>query len=131
MSRGEVTGEYADSGNTYHGYLCGRDGGFTTFDVPGGGIGNFLGTYPWGLNIVGMVTGFNYDDNGLAHGFLRTPDGSLTIIEAPGTGNQGTYTQKINPEAQIAGPTGSYSTKCERVSDVTPDRPLICVGLEY
>ena len=100
---GQMTGEYADANNGYHGYLRNAAGRFVEFTVPGGGTDNANGTYPFSMNIWGLVTGFSSDPNGNATGFVRFPDGTLDSFQAPGQGNLATFAYIGNALNEIVG----------------------------
>lgn len=102
-AEGQVTGEYADANNGYHGYLRFADGRQVEFTVPGGGTDNANGTYPASLNSFGTITGFSYDPSGFPQGFVRFFDGTLDAFQAPAPGNQGTFPFAINLWGQFTG----------------------------
>src|SRR5436190_3912813 len=81
---GAITGWYTDSALVSHGFLRDRNGGFTTFDVPGAEVGP--GTFPFAISPGGEITGFY--DNGINanHGFLRDKKGVITTFDVPGAG---------------------------------------------
>src|SRR5213596_1214685 len=56
---GAITGWYTDSALVSHGFLRDKNGGFTTFDVPGATAGP--GTFPFAISAGGEITGF-YDN---------------------------------------------------------------------
>jgi hypothetical protein len=100
---GQLTGEYADANNGYHGYVRNANGSFTEFTVPGGGTNNANGTYPAALNIWDTVTGFSYDANGFATGFVRFATGTIDSFQAPSPGNLGTFPMGSNLWNQFTG----------------------------
>lgn len=100
---GQITGEYADANNGYHGYLRRADGGQVEFTVPGGGTNNANGTYPASLNLWGTISGFSFDPNGFPSGFVRFADGTLDVFQAPVPANQGTFPFAINFWGQFTG----------------------------
>lgn len=100
---GDITGEYADINNGYHGYVRDIRGRFVEFTVAGGGTNNANGTYPAALNIWGTVTGFSYDANGFATGFVRFANGTIDSFQAPALGNLGTYPYGNNVSDQFTG----------------------------
>jgi hypothetical protein len=69
-----ITGSFNDGHDTNHGFLRARNGGVTTFDVPGAGTKFHQfpnqGTVPLGINPEGVIMGFYVDENGAHHGFL-------------------------------------------------------------
>jgi hypothetical protein len=71
---GVITGSFNDGHDTNHGFLRARNGGITTFDVPGAGTKPHQfpnqGTVPLGINPEGVIMGFYVDENGAHHGFL-------------------------------------------------------------
>jgi hypothetical protein len=99
----QMTGEYADPNNGYHGYVRNAAGRFVEFTVPGGGADNANGTYPFSMNIWGLVTGFSADPNGNVTAFVRFADGTLDSFQAPGQGNLATYAYIGNALDQIVG----------------------------
>lgn len=100
---GQMTGEYADPNNGYHGYLRNAAGKFVEFTVPGGGTNNANGTYPYSLNILGTVTGFSFDPNGNVTAFVRFADGTLDSFQAPGEEGFGTWAFGNNDLNQLTG----------------------------
>ena len=70
---GAVTGEYIDSNDVQHGFVCAPDGRISEFDAPGAGsvAGNYEGTVPLGINAAGEITGAYFDNNYVLHAFLR------------------------------------------------------------
>jgi len=56
---GSIAGDYLYSSDVYHGFLRHPDGKFTEFDAPGADTtaGDFNGTIPEGVNLVGAITG--------------------------------------------------------------------------
>src|SRR6202034_3835905 len=80
---GQMTGEFADPNNGYHGYVRNAAGRFVEFTVTGGGPDNANGTYPFSVNIWGLVTGFSADPNGNPTGFVRFANGTLDSFQAP------------------------------------------------
>src|SRR5208283_2728844 len=80
--------------------------GFTTFEAPGAGAGQFQGTAAIAINAAGTVVGLYVDSSGAFHGYVRTPSGVFTSFMAKdaGTGaNQGTIPFSINASGVIAG----------------------------
>jgi len=80
---------------------------FITFDAPGVGTGQYVGTAGFTINDQGVIVGWVIKDANLVHhGFLRTPDGKITTIDAPGAGTdycEGSVLFGLNPEGTIAG----------------------------
>lgn len=70
---GVITGVYDDATGTPHGFLRSPEGGFTTFDVPGGS----LFTSPIALNLEGAIVGYYGNESGVTRPFLRYPDGTF------------------------------------------------------
>ncbi len=92
----------------FHGFLRAPDGGLTSFDAPGAGIGGSgeQGTLPADINPTGTITGFYGDASAAFHGFVRAPDGSFTTFDAPGAApgfQRGTVPTSINQSGVIAG----------------------------
>lgn len=100
---GQMTGEFADPNNGYHGYVRNAAGRFVEFTVPGGGTDNANGTYPFSVNIWGLVTGFSADPNGNPTGFVRFANGTLDSFQAPGQGNLATFAYIGNALNQFVG----------------------------
>jgi hypothetical protein len=100
---GQMTGEYADPNNGYHGYVRDAAGRFVEFTVQDGGTNNANGTYPAALNLWGLVSGFSYDANGFPSGFLRFPNNTLDAFQAPAPNNQGTFLFGNNDWGQFTG----------------------------
>lgn len=103
---GQITGIYEDISVGLHGFLRQPDGTIITFDVPGAGSGNGLGTFGQAINPAGKIAGFYFDpDNpeGLAHvhAFLRQPDGTIIIFDGPEATS--TYVAAISPDGDITG----------------------------
>ncbi len=67
---GDVTGDYLDGNNVYHGFVRDKHGAFTTIDVPGAGTGEFQGTLPVNNDAPGGITGVYLDAGNVYHGFL-------------------------------------------------------------
>ena len=88
------------------GFVRSHDGKFITFDVPGGGTGNFQGTEVSSINDAGVITGYVTDPSGAFHGYLRSPHGDLSAIDIPGAGtatNQGTQPGTTNRWDEVVG----------------------------
>jgi hypothetical protein len=83
---GVIVGNYYDAYRVSHGFLRKPDGTFTTFDAPGAGTvpSDSNGTFPMGINLLGMVAGYYNDSNLVSHCFIRTPDGNVTTFDVPG-----------------------------------------------
>src|SRR5260370_18296786 len=93
----------------------GHAGLFTTFDVPGAGLGAQQGTYSLSINPAGVLTGQYLDLNNVFQGYRRTVDGTITAIDVLGAGaaaGQGSNPHSISPSGEIAGyyadPGGRY-----------------------
>ena len=54
---GQITGIYEDISVGLHGFLRQPDGTIITFDVPGAGSGNGLGTFGQAINPAGKIAG--------------------------------------------------------------------------
>jgi hypothetical protein len=103
---GAITGWSTDSAFVSHGFLRDRNGGFTTFDVPGAGTGAGQGTFPFAISNGGEITGFYVDATNANHGFLRDKKGVITTYDVPdaGTGpGQGTFGGGLTPNGTIMG----------------------------
>jgi len=73
---GEITGVYADSNGTFHGFVRAAASPFTitTFDAPGAaGTGILHGTVAYSINAAGDIVGTYSDANSVFHCFLRNP----------------------------------------------------------
>lgn len=92
---GVIVGNYDDANAVSHGFLRWPNGTFTTFDSPGAGTvpSDSNGTFPEGINVLGVVAGYYNDSNLVSHGFIRTPDGKITTFDVPGA--------DINPADQL------------------------------
>ena len=100
--RGDLTGAAVDSSLTAHGFLRTHDGNFVSFDVPGGGVGNYNGTWPGSINSSDAICGTYGDENdGLNQGFVRNSDGSIVPFAAPGAVQTSPF--DINDSGEIAG----------------------------
>ena len=99
---GAITGWATDSALVSHGFLRDRNGGFTTFDVPGAGTGAGQGTFPFAISLGGEITGFYVDGTNANHGFLRDAKGVITTFDVPGA-DQGTFGGGFTPEGGIMG----------------------------
>jgi hypothetical protein len=71
-----VAGNYIDVSDVNHGFVRGKHGAITTFDVPGAGTGPGQGTVPFCNNPVDAITGVYIDASDVNHGFLRSPQHS-------------------------------------------------------
>jgi len=103
---GVLTGTYFDTNSAYHAFVRAKDGTFTFFEVPGGGTGQYQGTYPTSINSSGQIIGPYFDSANLQHGFLREADGSITTFDVAGAGTgafQGTVPEENNDEGLIIG----------------------------
>ena len=83
-----------------------------TFDAPGADTtpGDYNGTYPSGINALGVIAGSYQSTDTVFHGFLRSPGGKFTTFQAPGADTtagsyNGTSPSAINDLGVI---TGSY-----------------------
>ena len=106
---GAITGDYLDASGVYHGFLRVPEGSFTSFEAPGADTtpGDFNGTFPANINLLGAITGDYLDASEVSHGFLRSPDGTFTTFDAPGAGTsafQGTVPTANN----LLGATTGY-----------------------
>jgi hypothetical protein len=84
-----------------------------SFDAPGADLNpdDYNGTYPSGINALGVIAGSYQGADTVYHGFLRSPDGQFTTFEAPGADTtagsyNGTSPSSINDFGVI---TGSFS----------------------
>jgi hypothetical protein len=101
---GSIAGDYLDSSDVYHGFLRHPDGKFTEFDAPGADTtaGDFNGTIPEGVNLVGAITGVYYDTNSASHGFLRIPSDENQLLQ------KSNYERNpVNRVSQMVIPNGS------------------------
>jgi hypothetical protein len=103
---GAVTGYYAATDGSLHGFVRNPLGTITTFDGPDATCsGNFsFCTSPVGINLQGAITGF-YCDAVTCHGFLRAPSGTITAFDPPESVDTQFFTGGINRAGVI---TGSY-----------------------
>jgi hypothetical protein len=83
---GAVTGSYADTNASLHGFVRDPWGTITTFDGPGATCPNYFSicTWPVGINLQAAITGY-YCDAVTCHGFLRTPGGTIVGFDPPGS----------------------------------------------
>jgi predicted membrane protein len=103
---GAVTGYYADTNASLHGFVRGPLGAITTFDGPDATCSSYFSvcTNPVGINLQGSITGF-YCDAVTCHGFLRPPGGTIIAFDPPGS----TFTYFNTGGINLAGViTGSY-----------------------
>lgn len=103
---GVLTGDYFDENSAYHAFVRAKDGALTTFEVPGGGTGQYQGTYPTSINFSGQIIGTYFDSTNLQHGFLREANGSTVTFDVSegGTGAfQGTSPEENNNAGLIVG----------------------------
>jgi hypothetical protein len=98
---GSVTGSYADSKNSIHGFILSPGDKITEFSLPGF-VGSGVGTFPTGINDGGVVAGWFQDEVLRSRGFLRAANGKVTVFDAPGSETY-TYTQTINFGGSVAG----------------------------
>lgn len=103
---GAVTGYYADTNASLHGFVRTPLGTITTFDGPGATCSSYFSTCtsPVGINLQGAITGF-YCDAVTCHGFLRAPGGTITAFDPPESVFTQFSTGGINQAGVI---TGSY-----------------------
>jgi predicted membrane protein len=103
---GAVTGYYADTNASLHGFVRTPWGTITTFDGPDATCSGYFSvcTSPVGINLQGAITGF-YCDAVTCHGFLRAPGGTIIAFDPPGSVFTQSYTGGINLAGVI---TGSY-----------------------
>jgi len=109
----EIAGVFADSSGKYHGfvYTAGNPTpAFTTFDVPGAGVGAVIrGTASASINSGGDISGVYSDSSGVSHGFLRAgATGTITApLDAPNAATSGMFAGtvliSINATDQITG----------------------------
>jgi hypothetical protein len=83
-----------------------------SFDAPGADTtpGDYNGTYPSGINALGVIAGSYQSADTVYHGFLRSPGGEFITFQAPGADTtagsyNGTNPSSINDLGVI---TGSY-----------------------
>src|ERR1700676_1234557 len=81
-----------------------------TFDAPGADLtaGDNNGTYPSGINALGVIAGSYQSADTVFHGFLRSRGGEFITFEAPGADTtagsyNGTYPTSINDRGAITG----------------------------
>jgi hypothetical protein len=100
---GAVTGYYADTNASFHGFVRSPFGSITTFDGPDATCPSYFSvcTNPVGINQQGAITGY-YCDAVTCHGFLRAPGGTITPFDAPGGAN-GTWPTGINDAGEVVG----------------------------
>jgi hypothetical protein len=74
---GAITGSYLDASGVWHGFLRSPNGTFTKLDAPGADLtpGNFNGTFPSQINLLGVIVGYYTDASAVAHGFVLAPCG--------------------------------------------------------
>ena len=94
-NHGEIVGAYLDAAGVAHGFLRGRDGEFTTIDVP-----DARATIVFDINDRGQMAGTYIDQGGSVRGFRRDRSGEVTTIDAPGAVQ--TRVRGINNRGQIA-----------------------------
>jgi hypothetical protein len=72
---GAVTAGYLDANSVNHGFLRSPDGQFRNIDVPAAytAPGSNSGTFPVGINDLGVIAGFYTDENYTDHGFVAVP----------------------------------------------------------
>src|SRR6204780_3744848 len=79
---GAVTGYYADTNASLHGFVRTPLGTITTFDGPDAMCSSYFSicSSPVGINLQGAITGF-YCDAVTCHGFLRPPGGTIISFD--------------------------------------------------
>ena len=92
---GQMVGIYVDQLGVQHGYVTGKQGGFTTIDFPGASSTSGLG-----INNQGDVSGFYTDNAGNTHGYLLQR-GTFTSFDFPNAIT--TFPIGINDKDQIVG----------------------------
>ncbi len=102
---GAVTGYYADTNASLHGFVRAPFGTITTFDGPGATCPSYFSTCttPVGINLQGAITGY-YCDAVTCHGFLRAPGGAIIAFDPPGSVFTDSTTGGINLAGAITGP---------------------------
>jgi len=103
---GAVTGYYADTNASLHGFVRTPLGTITTFDGPDATCPGYFSTCtsPVGINLQGAITGF-YCDSVTCHGFLRPPGGTIISFDPP----ESVFTYFNTGGINLAGViTGSY-----------------------
>src|SRR5207302_453897 len=81
-----------------HGFVRDAQGNITTFDVPGGVVGN---TFVQAINNPGQIAGTYQDSNFHNQGYVRDVQGGFATFDVPGQG--GIFGVRINNLGQIAG----------------------------
>jgi hypothetical protein len=81
-----------------------------TFDAPGADLtaGDYNGSYPSGINALGVIAGSYQSADTVFHGFLRSRGGEFITFQAPGADTtagsyNGTYPTSINDLGAITG----------------------------
>jgi hypothetical protein len=97
-SKGDVVGNFADSGSVNHGFLL-HNGHFTTIDDPKAGPRPGQGTQAICNNLRGDVVGSYLDGRNARHGFLLR-DGIYTTIDDP---DGSTVAHGIDSKGEIVG----------------------------
>jgi len=98
---GTVVGDFGatvNNVNVTEGFIRAKDGGITTFAVPGDDV---TGTMPSRINKAGTVVGFYQTSDGRVHGFTRSIDGSIIPIDVPGAAH--TWAFGINDKGRVSG----------------------------
>jgi hypothetical protein len=98
---GEIVGFWTDTTHNQHGFIRGRNGGFTKFDVTGA-----ISTGVSGCNTAGTIVGSFTDASGIFHGYLRSDGGAVTTFDLADAGKnagQGTFAGNVNSAGTIAG----------------------------
>jgi hypothetical protein len=94
---GTVVGSFANSPNSFHGFVRDAAGAITQFDAP-----NSVWTYAPSINAFGAITGYYLAVTGpVVHGFVRDPAGNPTSFDAPDATR--TYSQSINAGGAVTG----------------------------
>jgi probable HAF family extracellular repeat protein len=94
-NRGQVVGQYLDTGGAVHGFLWDK-GRITTIDLPGA-----TGTSLTAINDRGQLLGVYLDAGGSFHGFVLSR-GRYTSLDAPGN-SAFPFPLDINDRGQIVG----------------------------
>ena len=104
---GDITGWFSATTLLRQGFVRTADGVTTTFDAPGAGTIDNVGTFPTAINATGVIAGYALADNDEAQGWMRRIDGSFAVFQAPnagsGGGPYGTYPAGINASGNIVG----------------------------
>jgi hypothetical protein len=98
--RGDIVGEYVDTGGGRHMYLL-SNGVFSTIDFPGATATSPLGAGGGGINAIGDIVGSYQGPDGKIRGFFRGASGGFTTIDFPDT--MSTAARDINAQGDIVG----------------------------